>query len=109
MDLKKAYDSISWDFLHEMLIALEFPVCFTKWIMLCVTSPKYSIFFFNGGLHGYFPGRKGLRQGDPLSPLLFVLCMEYLSRILNKVGTVPSFKYHSMCKAISLHFSLPMI
>lgn len=85
IDLRKAYDSASWSFVEEMLRALKFPNLFISWIMTCNTSTKYSL-SLNGGIHGYFYGKKGLRQGDPLSLLIFVFCMEYLSRILNYVG-----------------------
>ncbi|WMV42414.1 hypothetical protein MTR67_035799 [Solanum verrucosum] len=56
----------------------------------------------NGGSHGFFVGRRGLRQGDSISPLLFVLVMEYLSRTLHTMSQLPNFKYHIICKKLKL-------
>ncbi|XP_020266679.1 uncharacterized protein LOC109842189 [Asparagus officinalis] len=66
IDIKKAFDTINWGFLKEMLIGLGFPDAYIGWIMACITSPKYSI-AFNGALHGYFKGERGLRQVSGLS------------------------------------------
>lgn len=57
---------------------------------------------YNGTVNGYFKGTRGLRQGDPLSPYLFVIAMNCLSHMLNNVATRPGFKYHSNCKKIKL-------
>ena len=75
IDLRKAFDTVDWAFIKDMLAALQFPTLFISWIMACITSTSFSL-AFNGSLHGFF------RQGDPLSPFLFVLCLEYLSRIM---------------------------
>ncbi|XP_074300447.1 uncharacterized protein LOC141631711 [Silene latifolia] len=101
IDLQKAYDTVEWGFVKEMLDALGFPSEFISRVMECITTPSYSI-SLNGGVFGHFKGRRGLRQGDPLSPLLFTLCMEYLSRLLMGAQDKQEFKYHSLCKRLSL-------
>lgn len=57
---------------------------------------------YNGTVNGYFKGTRGLRQGDPLSPYLFVIAMNCLSHMLNEVASRSRLKYHSNCKKIKL-------
>ncbi|XP_074320567.1 uncharacterized protein LOC141657286 [Silene latifolia] len=61
--------------------------------MACVTFPNYSL-LINGGVEGFFPGKCGLRQGDPLSPYLFVICMKVMSRLLRRLPSAANFSYH---------------
>ncbi|KAH0735285.1 hypothetical protein KY285_010992 [Solanum tuberosum] len=70
-------------------------------VMTCVTTTHFSV-RVNGESYGYFEGKRGLRQGDPISPLLFVIVMEYLSRILRKMSDLPDFKFHPLCKVTKL-------
>ena len=68
--------------------------------MQCVTT-TYSL-SINGSLHGFFKGKQGVRQGDPISPFLFVLCLEYLSRSLKDLKDNRDFNFHPMCKALNI-------
>ncbi|XP_074305100.1 uncharacterized protein LOC141640037 [Silene latifolia] len=101
MDLQKAYDTIEREFLDQMLSALHVPNQFKGWIMQCVTTATYSL-NLNGNVFGFFKGKRGLRQGDPLSPLLFKVCMEYLYRLLNYSSANNCFNFHPMCKQMKL-------
>ncbi|XP_057449118.1 uncharacterized protein LOC130740498 [Lotus japonicus] len=84
IDLEKAYDSVSWAFLEETLVLYGFPSMIVRLIMSCVSSSHISI-MWNGSRLPKFKPDRGLRQGDPLSPYLFVLCMERLSVLIHNL------------------------
>ena len=72
--------------------------------MACITTTMFFL-RLKGDLFGFFESERGLRQGDPMSPLLFVFVMEYLSRILKVAIEQKGFMFHPGCKELKL-FSL---
>lgn len=82
IDLEKAYDMMDWNFIEKVLWEFNFSDKWVKLIMICVTLGESSI-LWNGETLNALKPICGLRQGDPLSPYLFVLCFEYLSNLIN--------------------------
>ncbi|OIT19123.1 hypothetical protein A4A49_57378, partial [Nicotiana attenuata] len=101
IDMQKAYDSIEWAFLEQVLTGLCFPRTFIGWIMECLKIISYSI-SVNGSPTTPFEAKRGVRQGDPVSPLLFILAMEYLTRSLKQLKEEPNFNYHPRCEKLNI-------
>jgi hypothetical protein len=83
LDMSKAYDRVEWAFLEKMMQKLGFSEQWINLIMKCVSTVSYSM-LINGQSMGQIIPSRWLRQGDPLSPYLFLLCVEALSALIRK-------------------------
>lgn len=83
LDMSKAYARVEWTFIEEMMKCMNFSEEWTNKVMQCISSVSYSI-LINGSPQEEFRPSRGLRQGDPLSPYLFLLCAEGFSTLLKR-------------------------
>jgi hypothetical protein len=103
IDVEKAFDRMEWGFLLYILTKLGFNSIWINWIQKCISSTSFSI-LINGSPFGPFTPSRGLRQGDPLSPFLFILGTKALSRILHQqesLGILKGIKIARNCPPIT--------
>ena len=86
MDLSKAFDRVNWSYLRLILLQIGVPLMGVNWIMGCLTSANFAL-LVNGTPSSFFTASRGIRQGCPLSPLMFILVIEGLSLLIKDART----------------------
>lgn len=84
-DISKAFDTVRWSFITSVLSGMGLPVLFINWIRVCISTASFSV-SVNGNLEGFFSSARGIRQGCSLSPYLYVILNNVLSKMLNKAA-----------------------
>ncbi|XP_010436564.1 PREDICTED: uncharacterized protein LOC104720343 [Camelina sativa] len=97
VDLRKAFDSLKWDFIIAAMQALHFPGRFINWIRQCISTPSFSV-SVSGSTSGLFKSSKGLRQRDPISPYLFAIAMEVFSGLMRTSFVAGFIQHHPKTK-----------
>jgi mannosylglycoprotein endo-beta-mannosidase len=104
LDITKAFDSVRWDFLLEVLQQLGFGFRWRSWVIMLLSSCT-SVVILNGERGRWYHHYPGLRQADPLQPMLFILTMEPMQCLL-EIASSTGLLSPINCKAASLRASL---
>ena len=93
LDFEKAFDSVDWKFMFNVLRAFGFGPDICQWIFTFYKDIKSSV-TVNGRLSQWFAIQRGCRQGDPMSPYLFILCVEILAIMIRQNKMLMMKQFH---------------
>ena len=97
LDMSKAYNRVEWSFLRDIMNQMGFNDRWVALVMECVTTVSYSL-LVNGEPQGNIKPSRCIRQGNPLSPYLFLLCSEGLHRLIQRAESLGEIKGVSICR-----------
>lgn len=100
LDISKAFDTIRWSFIEDTLRAMNYPDLFVTWIMRHIDTATFSV-SVNEELEGFFSSSRGVRQGCSLSPYIYAIVSNVLSKLLNKAAVAGQIGYHPQCKEVN--------
>ena len=101
-DMSKVYDRVECNFLEVLFQKMGFDSKWIQWTMMCIRSVTYTV-LLNGQTYGRIMPGRDLRQGDPLSPFLFILCAEALVHVMNRAelqGDITGMRLTKNCPSI---------
>lgn len=101
LDISKSFDSVCWSLITDALRAMNIPDMFIHWIHTCLSTTAFSV-SVNGELEGFIGSERGLRQGCALSPYIFIIAINVLSKILSKAAQSGSIGFHPSRSEVNL-------